>query len=76
MVQAATSRPWHPSGVPAAFAIFPRDIAPQPREWVERGYTNIVRWTEMPRGGHFPSVEMVDDLAAEIRSVDWSVAAR
>ena len=76
MVQAAASRPWHPTDVPAAFAIFPRDIAPPPREWVERGYTNIVRWTEMPRGGHFPSVEMVDELAAEIRAVDWSVAGR
>jgi pimeloyl-ACP methyl ester carboxylesterase len=55
-----------------AFTIFPRDIAPPPREWAERGYTNIVRWTEMPGGGHFPSVEAVDVLAAEIRAVDWS----
>ncbi len=64
-------RPWHPTDVPAAFALFPRNITPAPREWAERGYSNIVRWTEMPRGGHFPSVEAVDDLAADIRAVDW-----
>jgi hypothetical protein len=28
----------------------------------------------MPGGGHFPSVEAVDVLAAEIRAVDWSAA--
>jgi hypothetical protein len=64
-------RPWHPTDVPAAFTRFPRNITPAPREWAERGYTNIVRWTDMPRGGHFPSVEAVDDLAADIRAVDW-----
>jgi hypothetical protein len=30
----------------------------------------------MPGGGHFPSVEAVDVLAAEIRAVDWSTAGR
>jgi pimeloyl-ACP methyl ester carboxylesterase len=71
-MQAVAPRPWHPTDVPAAFALFPRNITPVPREWAERGYTNIVRWTEMPRGGHFPSVEAVDDLAADIRAVDWT----
>jgi pimeloyl-ACP methyl ester carboxylesterase len=71
-MQDPVARAWHPTDVPAAFAIFPRNISPAPREWADRGYTNIVRWSEMPRGGHFPSVEAVDDLAAEIRAVDWS----
>ena len=70
-MQDPTPRAWHPTDVPAAFAIFPRNISPTPREWAERGYTNIVRWTDMPRGGHFPSVEAVDALADEIRAVDW-----
>jgi pimeloyl-ACP methyl ester carboxylesterase len=70
-IQDPEPRPWHPTDVPAAFAAFPRNITPSPREWAERGYTNIVRWAEMPRGGHFPSVEAVDDLAADIRAVNW-----
>ena len=36
--------------VPAAFAIFPKDISHPPREWAER-FFNVQRWTEMPRGG-------------------------
>ena len=40
------------SKVPAAFALFPKDISQPPREWAER-FFNVQRWTEMPRGGHF-----------------------
>ncbi len=52
--------------VPCGVAIFPRDIAHPPREWGERAY-RIVRWTEMPRGGHFPAHEEPDLLAVELR---------
>jgi microsomal epoxide hydrolase len=38
------------SDVPAAFAIFPKDISQPPREWAER-FFNVQRWTVMPRGG-------------------------
>ena len=52
------------SDVPAAFALFPRE-APTPRDWVAR-QTNLQRYTEMPRGGHFAPLEepelFVDDL--------------
>ena len=62
------ARPWHMVDVPAAFTIFARDLSPPPREWADRGYTRIVRWTDVPFGGHFPAVENVDLLAAEIRA--------
>ena len=52
---------------PAGFAIFPADIDHPPREWAERSY-DVVRWTEMPRGGHFASAEEPELLAEEIRS--------
>jgi pimeloyl-ACP methyl ester carboxylesterase len=61
-------RPWHPTEVPAAFAIFGQDLSPPPREWAQRGYRHIVRWTESERGGHFPAIETVDLLADEIRA--------
>lgn len=40
---------------PATVAVYPRD-APFPREWTERTL-NVRRFTNMPRGGHFPSLE-------------------
>jgi pimeloyl-ACP methyl ester carboxylesterase len=53
--------------VPTAFADFPRELLRQPRAWVERSY-RIVRWSEMPRGGHFAALEAPDLLAADIRA--------
>jgi pimeloyl-ACP methyl ester carboxylesterase len=61
------------SKVPAAFALFPKDISQPPREWAER-FFNVQRWTEMPRGGHFAAMEEPELLAADIRS--WFQAFR
>lgn len=59
------------STVPTAFALFPRE-APTPREWVER-HTTVVRYTTLPRGGHFAALEepelFVNDLRASRRAV-------
>lgn len=53
--------------VPTAVAIFPAELARPPRSWAEARY-NIVRWTDMPRGGHFAAMEQptlfVDDVRA------------
>jgi len=54
------------SKVPAAFAMFPADIVPAPREWAER-FFNVQRWTELPRGGHFAALEEPELLAQDIR---------
>jgi microsomal epoxide hydrolase len=54
------------SSVPAAFAMFPKDLTNPPREWAERFY-NVQRWTAMPRGGHFAALEEPELLAADIR---------
>jgi len=53
--------------VPCGVALFPRDIAHPPREWGERAY-RITRWTEMPRGGHFPAHEEPELLAEDLRA--------
>jgi pimeloyl-ACP methyl ester carboxylesterase len=55
------------SKVPAAFAIFPKDISQPPREWAQR-FFNVQRWTEMPRGGHFAALEEPHKLAEDIRA--------
>lgn len=52
--------------VPCGVALFPHDLARPPREWGERAY-HVTRWTEMPRGGHFPAHEEPALLADDIR---------
>ena len=54
--------------VPTTIARFPLEMPFPPRSWVERGY-DVVRWTEMPRGGHFAALEAPDLLAADLR--EW-----
>ena len=38
-----------------------------PRSFIERGF-DVVHWSEQPRGGHFASMEIPDELAADIRT--------
>lgn len=57
---------------PMACADFPKEIIWSPRSWLESRY-NIVRWTPMPRGGHFAAMEqpglLVDDVRAFFRTL-------
>jgi hypothetical protein len=47
-------------------AVFADDFRTM-RPFAERDNTNIVSWTEHPRGGHFASMEVPDELAVAIR---------
>jgi pimeloyl-ACP methyl ester carboxylesterase len=53
---------------PAGAADFPAEIVRPPREWAERIFADLRRWTEMPRGGHFAAFEeprlWADDVIA------------
>jgi pimeloyl-ACP methyl ester carboxylesterase len=54
--------------VPTAVALFANELVSEgtpPREWAERLF-NIVRWTPMPRGGHFAPAEEPELLARDI----------
>ena len=52
--------------VPVAYAAFPREILRPPRSLAARTYTNIVRWTDMPKGGHFAALEHPAALATDV----------
>jgi len=53
---------------PTACALFPRELLSwPPRSYVDRLY-NVVRWTEMPRGGHFAAMEEPELLVEDIRA--------
>jgi len=62
--------PWPiPDGgvtAPMGYAAFPREILSPPRSIAAKVYTDIRRWTEMPRGGHFAAMEEPEALAREI----------
>jgi microsomal epoxide hydrolase len=57
-----------PITVPTGYAAFPKEIIVPPRSLAEKIYTNIQRWTEMEKGGHFAAMEQPAALAAEIQS--------
>jgi microsomal epoxide hydrolase len=52
--------------VPAAAADFPAEIVRPPREWAERIFSDLRRWTEMPRGGHFAAFEEPELLSRDV----------
>ena len=58
--------------VPTALSVFPRDLTHPPRSWAERTY-DIVRYTTMPRGGHFAPHEepalLAEDITAHFREL-------
>ena len=51
---------------PVAVAQFPKEIPMPPRALAERGL-NVVRWTQMPQGGHFAAMEQPELLAKDLR---------
>jgi pimeloyl-ACP methyl ester carboxylesterase len=53
--------------VPTGYAAFPTEILRPPRSVAARMYTNIQRWTVMPRGGHFAAMEQPEALAREVQ---------
>lgn len=61
-----------PIEVPTAVAVFPRELVRVPRRFMER-QANLLRWTVMPRGGHFAPAEepqlMVEDIRAFFRDL-------
>jgi microsomal epoxide hydrolase len=54
---------------PTAFANFPGEplYSAPPRSFADRAY-NIVRWTDMPRGGHFAAMEEPELFVNEVRA--------
>jgi pimeloyl-ACP methyl ester carboxylesterase len=61
-------RPWpfETVDVPTGYAQFPKEILRPPRSLAAKTYTNIRRWSVMPRGGHFAALEEPRALADEI----------
>ncbi len=50
------------------YCAFSKEIMRPPRSVASRMFTNIQRWTEMPKGGHFAAMEQPQALAGEIQA--------
>lgn len=53
-------------GVPTGYAEFPAEILHPPRSFAQKVYTDLRRWSSLPRGGHFAALEQPEALAHEI----------
>ena len=62
-----------PTNVATGVASFPDDFR-SVRKFAERSFSNIVRWTEMEKGGHFGALDAPDAYAAELSAFFSSVA--
>jgi pimeloyl-ACP methyl ester carboxylesterase len=60
---------------PTGYAEFPVETRHPPRRFAEQDF-NIVRWTEMPRGGHFAALEVPDLLAEDVAAFFRPLRAR
>jgi pimeloyl-ACP methyl ester carboxylesterase len=60
--------------VPMGYAEFPKEILSPPRTLAARTYTDIRRWSRMPKGGHFAALEQPEALAREVAEFFRAVA--
>jgi microsomal epoxide hydrolase len=63
--------PWPvpgPVDVPTGYCQFPKEILRPPQSLAARTYTDLRRWTVMPKGGHFAAMEQPAALAEEVRA--------
>jgi pimeloyl-ACP methyl ester carboxylesterase len=58
--------------VPTGVTIFPKDLVSAPRVFAERFFP-IVRWTELPVGGHFTAWEEPEAFARELAALAQEV---
>ncbi len=54
--------------VPTGFAVYPREIVPPVRAWVEGQFPNVQYWATYDKGGHFAAFEVPDLFVADLRT--------
>jgi pimeloyl-ACP methyl ester carboxylesterase len=54
--------------IPAAITVFPGEIYRAPRTWALRAYHNLIYFSQVDKGGHFPAWEEPELFAAEIQA--------
>jgi len=54
--------------IPTGVAVFPREIIAPVRSWMDKDFSDIRHWTEMPKGGHFAAFEQPELFVADVRT--------
>ena len=54
--------------IPSGFTVYPEEIVPPVRHWLDEGFTDIRHWHEQPRGGHFDAFEVPDLFVDDLRT--------
>lgn len=53
--------------IPTGVAVYPKEIIPPVRKWMESDFSNIQHWREMPKGGHFAAFEQPELFIDDVR---------
>jgi pimeloyl-ACP methyl ester carboxylesterase len=54
--------------IPVAVSVFPDEIYPAPRSWVERAYSKLIHYNKVEKGCHFAAWEQPALFIAEVRT--------
>ena len=54
--------------IPVAVSVFPDEIYPAPRSWVEKAYPKLIHYNKLNKGGHFAAWEQPELMTAELRT--------
>lgn len=55
-------------GIPIAVSVFPDELYPAPRSWVERAYPELIHYNTLDKGGHFAAWEQPQLFTQELRA--------
>ncbi|HZW07401.1 MAG TPA: epoxide hydrolase [Phycisphaerales bacterium] len=54
--------------VPVAVSVFPDELYPAPRSWVEKAYPRLIHYNKLDKGGHFAAWEQPQLFSEEVRA--------
>jgi pimeloyl-ACP methyl ester carboxylesterase len=54
--------------IPVAVSVFPDELYPAPRSWVEQAYPKLIHFNKLPKGGHFAAWEQPKLFSEEVRA--------
>ncbi len=53
--------------IPVAVSVFPDELYPAPRSWVEKAYPKLIHYNKLSEGGHFAAFEQPKLFSEELR---------
>jgi pimeloyl-ACP methyl ester carboxylesterase len=57
-----------PTTLPTGFSMPPQEHVRKSRRWLERRYSNIVRFNDLSSGGHFTALEQPGEFVTDVRA--------